>query len=124
MREEILEQALIEDFQIGNLEHSCHPTEKDVQALLFIIQVFVEQYEQPDLMLRNELCTVVIQNLEELLRQIFSHYCLFTFAFFSVQLDLLRHLYEVVRIAQLPFLFCKSEPHPHKVLIEWPVRCV
>ena len=60
MREEILEQALVKDFQIGDLEHPCHPTEQDVQALLLTIQIFVEQDEQPYLMLRNELCTVVI----------------------------------------------------------------
>lgn len=124
MREEILEQALVEDLEVWDLEHPCQPSDNDVQALLLTIQIFVEQDKQPDLMLRHELCTVVIENFKELLSQIFSYDCLFAFAFFSVLLDLLRHLYEVVCVAQLPFLFCKGKSHPHEVLIKWPVRCV
>ena len=60
MREEILEQALVEDLQIWDLEHSGQSTKQDVQAMLFTIQIFVEQDEQPYLMLRYKLCTIVI----------------------------------------------------------------
>ena len=99
VRKEILEQALVKDFQIGDLEHPCHATEKYVQALLFTVQIFVEQDEQPDLMLRYKLSTVIVKNLKELLRQIFSYDSFFAFAFFFVLLDLLWDLYEVVCVA-------------------------